>query len=199
MIDICIGALSGYFDVVKIKGNRMILFHYRIIMVLSGEFKLPFAWALATWGSCVAVLHQYTWNLFTCSPPVLKGGAVHGLCHSSSYGDILQPYILRMCFMCQGSWSPHRYPVHHLVPIDTNEQICNPPVLQPPIMDALEPFGSTKTVSHDIGHCEICNWDTLTTDNETRFVYFLCAQQFLPCLMSYWHISGSRFLGKTNC
>ena len=50
------------------------------------EFKLPFTWALATWVFlCGSVALQYTWNLLTCSPPVLRGGTVHGLCHSSSY------------------------------------------------------------------------------------------------------------------
>ena len=61
------------------------------IMILSKwnycvEFKLPFTWALATWGLlCGSVALQYTWNLLTFSPPVLRVGTVHGLCHSSSY------------------------------------------------------------------------------------------------------------------
>ena len=34
---------------------------------------------------CGSVALLYTWNLLTFSPPVLRGGTVHGLCHSSSY------------------------------------------------------------------------------------------------------------------
>ena len=50
------------------------------IMVLSkynycDQFKLPFVWALATWGLlCDSVALQYTWNQLTFSPPVLRGG-----------------------------------------------------------------------------------------------------------------------------
>ena len=50
------------------------------------EFKLPFSWAFASWGLlCGSVALQYTWNYLTFSPPLLWGGTVHGLCHSSSY------------------------------------------------------------------------------------------------------------------
>ena len=61
------------------------------IMILSNNFrsvgfKLPFTWALATCGLlCGSVALQYTWNLLTFSLPVLRGGTVHGLCHSPSY------------------------------------------------------------------------------------------------------------------
>ena len=34
---------------------------------------------------CGSVALQYTWNLLTFSLPVLRGGTVHGLCHSPSY------------------------------------------------------------------------------------------------------------------
>ena len=60
-------------------------------MILSNNFrsvgfKLPFTWALATWGLlCGSVALQYTWNLLTFSLPVLRGGTVHDLCHSPSY------------------------------------------------------------------------------------------------------------------
>ena len=77
------------------------------IMILSiwnycVEFKLPFTWALATWGLlCGSVALHYTWNLLTFSPPVLRCGTVHGLCHSSSYVQLrILHFVHEMYWFC---------------------------------------------------------------------------------------------------
>ena len=58
-------------------------FYQIILEVLDLSCHLPEHWPHGD--LCGSVALQYTWNLLTFSLPVLRGGTVHGLCHSPSY------------------------------------------------------------------------------------------------------------------